>query len=150
MTTRSHVTKREAQAVADFASEVLTTLNMPGWRILVMDEPADDDSVASIDTVYGKYTAQVYLASDWMKRTDQDRRETVVHEMLHLLHFRINHIFDDAAELMRDHEHEALNTRYRRETELMVDHLAKFLARTHTLESAWDHAHGRTTTGDPA
>lgn len=142
MTARSHVTKREAQAVADFASEVLTALHMPGWQVLIMDDPADDDDVASISTVHGKYTAQVYLASDWMRRTDQDRRETVVHEMLHLLHFRIDHILDDAANYMRDHEHEALATRYRRETELMVDHLAKFLSRTHSLESAWDHAHG--------
>ena len=143
MSTRSHVTKREAQAVCDFATEVLTALHMPGWTILVMEEPSDDDCVASINWTYGKYTAQLYLCSDWMKRTDQDRRETVVHEVLHLLHFRVNHVIDDAADLMREHEHDALYVRYRRETELMVDHLAKFLSRTHSLESAWDIAHGK-------
>jgi hypothetical protein len=140
--TRSHVTKREAQAVADFASEVLTALRMPSWQVLVMEEPADEDCVASISTVEGKYTAQLYLASDWMKRTDQDRRETVVHEMLHLLHFRVNHVIEDAELLLREHEAADLDRRYHRETELMVDHLAKFLSRTHTLEQAWDAAHG--------
>lgn len=141
--TRSHVTKREAQAVCDFAIEVMTALHMPGWQILVMEEPADEDDVASISPVEGKYTAQLWLASDWMKRTEHDRLETVVHEVLHLLHFRINHVLDDAADFMRDHEHEALYARFRRETELMVDHLAKFLSRTHSLERAWDVAHGR-------
>ena len=140
---RSHVTNREAQAVCDFAKNVVEALHMPGWQILVMEDPADDDAQATIDWVYGQYTAQLYLASDWMKRSDANRREVVVHEVLHLLHFRINHVFDDAADLMHDHEHDALMKRYRRETELMVDHLAKFLSRTHTLEQAWDHAHGR-------
>ena len=141
---RSHVTNREAQAVADFAAEVLGALSMPSWQVLVMEKPAHEDAVASITPVEGKYTAQLYLCSDWMKRTDQDRRETVVHEVLHLLHFRINHVIADAADLMREHEHDALEVRYRRETELMVDHLAKFLSRTHTLEQAWDVAHGKT------
>jgi hypothetical protein len=108
-----------------------------------MDDPADDDDLGSISTVDGKYTAQLYLASDWMKRTDEERREVIVHEMLHLLHFRVDHVLDDARDLMHDHEHAQLQRRYRRETELMVDHLAKFLSRTHTLAEAWDVAHGR-------
>lgn len=140
---RSHVTKREAQAVCDFAAEVLTVLHMPGWQILVMDDPADDDDIAAITTVEGKYTAQLWLAADWMKRSDDDRRETIVHEVLHLLHFRINHVVDDARSLMHDHEHDDLQRRYWRETELMVDHLAKYLSRTHNLGEAWDLAHQR-------
>lgn len=140
-----HVTNREAQAVCDFAAEVLTTLHMPGWQILVMEVPVPDDEEAwaMIDTVEGKYTAQLSLCSEWMKLDDRQRRETVVHEVLHLLHFRVNHVIDDARDLMHDHEHDALQKRYNRETELMVDHLAKFLSRTHTLEEAWDIAHGR-------
>lgn len=129
--------------MCDFAIDVLQLLNMPGWQVLVMEEPAEEDAVASISPVYGKYTAQLYLGSDWMKRTDDDRCETVVHEVLHLLHFRINHVIDDARGLMRDHEHDALEVRYRRETELMVDQLAKFLSRTHTMRESWDTAHSK-------
>lgn len=138
---RTHVTKREAQAVCDFAVNVLTALHMPGWQILVMEEPADEDELAAIRPVDGKYTAQLWLCSDWMKRSDEERRETVVHEVLHLLHFRINHVVDDARDLMHDHEHDAMQRRYFRETDLMVDHLAKFLSCTHSLEEAWAAAH---------
>lgn len=113
MTARSHVTKREAQAVVDFAIDVLELLHMPGWQILVMDDPADEDDLASISTVEGKYTAQLHLASDWMKRTDEERCETVVHEVLHLLHFRVNHVIDDARDLMHGHEHDQLKARSR-------------------------------------
>lgn len=140
---RSHLTSREAQAVADFATEVIGALHLPGWQVLVMEEPADGDCIASIDYVDGKYTAQLYLCSDWMKRTDAERCETVVHEVLHLLHFRVNHVIDDARDFMHHHEHDALSRRYRRETELMVDHLAKFLSRTHSLSEAWAAAHKR-------
>lgn len=139
--TRSHVTRREANAVCEFAIDVLQLLHMPGWQVLVMEDPADEDCVASILPVEGKYTAQLYLASDWMKRSDDERCETVVHEVLHLLHFRVNHVLDDARGLMHDHEHDALYVRYRRETELMVDHLAKFLSRTHSMRASWDTAH---------
>lgn len=143
---KSHVSKSEARAVCDFAANVVSALHMPGWKILVMDDPCEDDALASISWVDGKYTAQIYLCAGWMNRSSDERRETVVHEVLHLLHFRINHVIDDARDLMHDHEHDALARRYQRETELMVDHLAKFLAETHNLEEAWDKAHARTTT----
>lgn len=138
---RSHVTKREAQAVCDFAANVMGALHMPGWQVLVMEDPADEDDLASISALDGKYTAQFWLASDWMRRTDDERRETVVHEVLHILHFRINHVLDDAAALLSERDREQLEKRYQRETELMVDHLAKFLSRTHSLEQAWVTAH---------
>lgn len=139
----SHVTKRECGAVAEFAAQVLSALNMPAWQILVMEEPADEDDFASISKIDGKHVAQIYLSTDWMKRTDEERRETITHEVLHLLHFRIDHVLDDAKPLMREHEHDMLMTRYWREAELMVDHLARWLSRTHSLEQAWDTAHGR-------
>lgn len=138
---KSHVTSREAQAVADFACELLGYLDMPGWRVLVLEDPCDTDATASIDNVFGQYTAQLRLCGDWMKLPDEKRLETVTHEVVHLLHIRINHVFEDAQEYMHDHEHESLMRRYRRETEYMVDHLAKFIARHSTIRQVWDNAH---------
>lgn len=142
---KSHVTKREAQAVADYASEVITALHMPRWRVLVMDEPGSEDAIASVDWVDGKHTARIWLCSDWMKRDDADRRETITHEVLHLLHGRITDlVIDDSADLMRSTDvHNTWTRQVRREFELMVDHLAMFLANTHSLEQAWATAHGR-------
>lgn len=138
-----HTTKREAQAICDYAVDVIGALGLPGWRVLLMEDPCDDDCLACIVPVEGKYTAQLYVCTDWMKRDDDERRDTITHEVLHLLHFRVDHVLDDARDLMHDHEHDALHKRYRRETELMVDHLAGFLARTHTLRESWAKAHGK-------
>lgn len=140
---KSHITKREAQAVCNFALDVIGMLHLPGWQVLVMEEPCHDDALASIDRTYGKYTAEIRLCADWMTRSHDERRETITHEVLHLLHFRIDHIFGDARRAAPKHQRKVLARRYRHETELMVDHLAKFLSRTHTLSEAWDHAHQR-------
>lgn len=138
----SHVTKREAQAVTDYAADLIALLALPRYRVLVMTDPADDDAIAEIDTVEGKWVARLWLASDWMKRTSDERRETITHEVLHLIHQRVDAVvIEDARQLMHDHEADDLARRYTRETELMVDHLAVFLAETHALQAAWDKAH---------
>ncbi|MDN4174721.1 hypothetical protein QWY28_17300 [Nocardioides sp. SOB77] len=144
---RSHVTKREAQAICDYAADLAGLLNMPGWRILVMEEPTqdDDEAYATIDWIDQKHTAQLRLCPSWMKLDDATRRECITHEVLHLLHARVSTVaLDDAAVYMRDHDHRDWSRRVRREFELMVDHLATFMSRTFKLEEAWDRAHGRT------
>lgn len=145
-TTRSHVTKREAQAVCDYASNLCDLLGMPTWRILVMDDPCDDDEEAnaSISWIDQRYVAQLWLGSTWMKVDYNDRREVITHEVLHLLHSKVSTVvLDDSKAFMHDHEHDDWSRRVRREFELMVDHIAGFLAKSHTLEQSWDAAHGR-------
>lgn len=141
---RSHVTKREAQAVCNYAANLCDLLGMQTWRILVMDEPCDDDANASVEWIDQRYVAQLSLAEGWMKVDYHQRREIVTHEVLHLLHSKVSTVvLDDSEPFMHDHEHRDWERRVRREFELMVDHLAGFLAKTHTLEQSWDAAHGR-------
>ena len=137
----AHVTRKEASKVGTFAAEVLRLLAMPGWTVLVMEQPAEEGTVARVQTIYGRYVVELYLCNGWMKLTSDERRDTVIHEMLHLLHLRVDHVFEDARDYMHDHEHDLLERRYRRETEYMVDHLAKFLGTAFKMEEAWDAAH---------
>lgn len=142
---RSHVTKAEAQAVCDFATNLCAAMRMPGWRILVMDEPCDEDANASIDWIDQRYVARLYLGCHWMKLPYDERREIVTHEVMHLLHSKVSTVvLDDTEHLMHDHEHKDWGRRVRREFELMVDHLAQWVAHTHSVAESWDHAHGRT------
>lgn len=142
--TRSHVTKREAQAIADFATNLCAALHLPGWRIMVMEEPADDDAQACINWVDQRYVARIFLNDDWMKYDYDSRREIITHEVLHLLHSKVSTVvLDDSAHLMHDHEHQDWGRRVRREFELMVDQMAQWMATTHTIAQSWDAAHGR-------
>lgn len=139
----SHVADEEAQAVADYAVDVGLALGLPTWKFLVMEESAEEGANASIDPMDGYYVARLYLGAQWMDLDYDNRREIITHEVCHLLHYRINHVIDDARDLMHDHEHDALYRRYQREVEYMVDHIARFFASTHRLEQAWDRAHGK-------
>ncbi|WP_299055077.1 hypothetical protein [uncultured Nocardioides sp.] len=142
---KSHVNKKEAQAVADYATDVAYALSLPRWRILVMTDPCGDDAMATVDTVDGKWTARIWLCEDWMTQPYDTRRETITHEVCHLIHMRLaDTVIEDSKPLMRNGDHRDWTRRVRREFELMVDHLAVFLAETHSLERAWDKAHGRT------
>lgn len=144
MATRSHVTKREAEAICSYAAEVMAALHMPAWAILVMEEPCDPGSEATIDWINQRYVAQLYLSPEWMKFDYDRRRDTVTHEVLHLLHAKVSTVvLDDSQSYMHKHEHKDWARRVRREFEFMVDHLAGWMARTHSLKQAWDTAHGR-------
>lgn len=145
--TLSHVANHEADAVLEYATDVLKTLGMANWVIFIMDDPCTGDAYASVEPVEGRYVAQIWLADDWMDLADDIRRNSITHEVLHLVHARINSVISDAEEFMHDYEYAAFKRRYMRETELMVDHFATFMSDTHRLVDAWDDAH---TTSEPA
>lgn len=141
---KSHVSKREAQAVCTYAASLCEVLRMPGWRILVMDKPCDRDANASIKWIDQRYVAEISLGEGWMTVDYDQRRECITHEVLHLLHSRVSTVvLDDSAAYMHDHEHDDWSRRVRREFELMVDHLAQWMATTHSLVESWDAAHKR-------
>jgi hypothetical protein len=137
-----HVTDAEADAVLQYATTVMKTLGMAQWVVLIQQDPCDEDAYASVESVTGRYVAKVFLSDGWMDLSTDVRRNTITHEVLHLVHARIDAEIDDTQDLMHDHEFDAFKRRYKRETELMVDHFATFMADTHRLTEAWDVAHG--------
>ncbi|MBS45309.1 MAG: hypothetical protein CMH83_19495 [Nocardioides sp.] len=56
---RSHVTRREAAAICTYAAALCPLLRMPAWRILVMEDPADDATNASIDWIDQRHVARL-------------------------------------------------------------------------------------------
>lgn len=140
----SHVTDEEAKAVADFAMEVGELLSLPRYRYNVMIDPCDEDALGSIHTVQHRWIAEIYLCESWMERSDEDRMNTVIHEVCHLLHRDVDHVVDqETGPFLHEHEHRHLKMRYRREVELMVDHLANFITEFTTVRSTWDKLHSK-------
>lgn len=136
-----HVSDAEAAAVLDYATSVLKTLGMAQWVVLIMQEPCDEEAQATVQWVEGRYLAQIRLGENWMELRDEVRRNTITHEILHLVHSRVSDTIDDAHEFMRGHEYRPWRRRAQREIELMVDHFATALADTHRLTEAWEDAH---------
>lgn len=137
-----HVTDDEARAVAEFAADIGEFLTLPRYRFTVMLEPCEEHALATIHTVKDRWIAEIYLCESWMERSDSERMNTVIHEVCHLLHRGVDQVvLEEAARAMHSWEHDAIRARYRRETELMVDHLANFVSDFASVEESWKKFH---------
>lgn len=139
-----HLTSREAKAVLTYANAVASMLGLPRWRITLGDTPCGDDSHAEVEWVSQRNLATIRLCPEWLSLDDDLKRDTITHEVLHLVHTRVSTIgMKDAARFMHAHEHADWWGRQDRELELMVDMLAGCLSNTAEAKSAWRNAYGR-------
>jgi hypothetical protein len=109
-----------------------THLKLADWRVWLMTDPAPDDGcIATILPTEGRKRAQVWLERDWQPRGAEDKRHSLVHELLHLHH-------RDQTDLIRKGLHESgylpqsaydlLWEGFRLATEVMVDEMADVIA----------------------
>ena len=61
-------------------------LKLQAWDIFVAQESADDECHASIHFTSGRRVAYICLHPEWGSRSDSDKRQDLVHELLHVFH----------------------------------------------------------------
>jgi hypothetical protein len=76
----------QADALLIFMSRLMNAMGLPSYRIHIMEEPADDEAIAEIKCIEDRYVAELYLCQEWLERRDEERRDTITHEVLHLWH----------------------------------------------------------------
>lgn len=136
-----HVKEREQRRILDYATSVLATLGEKRWVVLLMKDPSDDDCNASVCVFRERYIVQLYLNRDWHEYSDSTRRNTITHEMLHVVHARIDDVIYTLGDYgIRRREHRAVKRRYQTEVERMVDHFATVMSDVFRLHEAWDLA----------
>jgi hypothetical protein len=124
-----------------YISRLMTAMGLPSYRIKIMDEPADEEAIAEIRCVEGRYVAEVYLCKDWMKRDPDEQRDTITHEVLHIWHRQLSDwLYSELQDLMHDHEFSRIERQFKSHAELMVDNIAMILADTHRLKEEWEEA----------
>lgn len=133
----SHVTDEEAKRVCLFAVNMGEALGLPRYQYSVMVEPCDDRALASIHMVRDRHIAELSLSKEWMERTEEERMNSIVHEVLHLIHRDVDYMVERFESLTHAHEFEGVWSMYRRETELMVDYLATFMSDFTTIQAGW-------------
>lgn len=138
---RLHVTGREGDRIVQFVSDVLHTARMPRWTVLLMDKPAPKDCHAVIRPTDGRHVAELSVSRGWMKLDEQERCEVLVHEALHLVHRDLSDLIRVdlcASGYLPSKAYQLLWAGFRREQELMVDHLAAVFAECHQIRDRWD------------
>lgn len=138
--TADHVSDIEARRVALFAADVGEYLSLPRYRFSVMLKPAEKGAFASIHTVEHRHVAEIFLCKSWMKRSESDRMNAVIHEVCHLLHRDVDFAVKSAQSFTHTHEFNHIWFSYSREIELMVDYLAQFIQNFSTVAEAWERA----------
>jgi hypothetical protein len=138
-----HVTRREAAAVLAYANSVAKLIGLPRWRITLADTPCSDDSDAVIQWVHLRNMATISLSAEWMTLTEDRRRDTITHEVLHLAHAKVSwHAQKAARRLMTRPDHQLWWRNTNADLELMVDMLAGALSETTELRKAWRESRG--------
>jgi hypothetical protein len=138
-----HFPVREEKALAAYVVELLGLLGMPAWRLHwhTHDLPPEG-ALASVLPTRGRYVAEIWLCADWMKRPVEERRDSITHEILHLLHRDLTDwIEDEVGPLVFEHEFKRIDKSFHRVVELMVDRIALFMANTQPLTEAWERAY---------
>lgn len=133
-----HITDTEAKRVAIFASDIGEYLSLPRYRYSVMVQPCDEGALASIHTVEHRHIAQIHLSVEWMDRSEEERMNTVIHEVCHLLHRDVDFAVSGANQYMHEWEFRSVYLQYQREVELMVDYLAQFIQNFSTVARSWE------------
>lgn len=139
---KHHITKAEARRLSKFMSAMASYLGQPRWWFEVdTTRTPGKDILASIDVGRQRYEATIKICRGWSAMRNDEQLNTIVHEVCHLIHRRIDSVIEDASALMHGHEWSALNDRYKLEIELVIDQLAMTLTHTHEVQQLWHDAH---------
>ena len=132
-----HLSDREARIAADFAAEVISELGLGRWQALVMEKPSPSNTIASITYVENRYVAQIFLCKRWSTQSSGDQYQALIHECLHLIHLRINHVLQDLESIVRPDQLGSAWVHYNREIEYMVDNLSTYVMQDKHLWNKW-------------
>ena len=80
----------ERRKVMCYVGELLVRMNLTEWTVLLSDTPTKGDGdepppVAEIHMPSERYCATLQLTLRWPTLSDSAKRETLVHEMIHLM-----------------------------------------------------------------
>lgn len=91
----------DVENVRQYVSYLMDVLGISNtYGVTIMDQTAeqfmddeDGENCAAIHTFDGHWSCQLYLGSDWDTYTDRVKGESLLHEMLHVLHKPIDVVF---------------------------------------------------------
>ena len=135
---KPHISDNEAGIIANFAAEVISTLGLGRWRVLVMTDPSEKGTIATVTYVENRYVAELRVSRDWTSRKPEEKYEVIIHECLHLLHLRVNQVLQDLEKVTLPHQLDTAWLHYTREIEYMVDRLATYVAMDPHLVEVWE------------
>ncbi|MFM8279761.1 MAG: hypothetical protein ACKN9R_05395, partial [Candidatus Limnocylindrus sp.] len=94
---RSTNTARNAKVRA-WIDSALVALNLLNWTVTLADDVADIDAWADIEPHQDAATATLRLSNDFWKKSKEEKRNILTHELLHLAFARQDQLVENLAE----------------------------------------------------
>lgn len=75
------------RALGQYIRDTANTLTLRDWYLTLLDiTPENEDTAASVKSIYGRRRAEIKLRRDWWQDDAETLRHHIVHELLHLHH----------------------------------------------------------------
>jgi hypothetical protein len=122
--------KRDRKALGRYIRWCADAMELRDWTIELMHDPCEPDCNASVEIVYGRKFARVFVNQDFRAYDPERQRHTIVHELVHL------HLESACSMVRNDLEHylprpvdHVFWEGYKRQVEYGVDALASAIAK---------------------
>ncbi|MDF9718097.1 hypothetical protein [Nocardioides sp. ChNu-99] len=129
----AHLSAKEVRELEQYVNTVRERLHLTHWTVWIAADPAEEGVHASVHPTEGRFIAMIYFATDWRDQPEDILRNTITHELLHLVHRDQTDTIRCALQDSGYLPEKAFNLLWRSfalHTEAMVDHLAGVLAPT--------------------
>lgn len=128
------MSRKQHRKIAQYIQRMAATLGLREWNLKLMDEftaeDGNDDALMTIAIVPGRHMGQIRLAKDFNTFSYEERKQAIIHELVHCHQQRLLLWADDTLrEVLGAVGYEMFNAAYRDNFEHMVDDLAVVFSR---------------------
>lgn len=82
-----HCPEIELLRIGMYLTTVRDRLRLNQWDITLMAKPAPKDCHAAVQPQTNHHIAQMRLSREWMEMSEEQKKNTLIHEMIHLGHY---------------------------------------------------------------
>lgn len=80
------ITTEQADGLQGYIWKIRGLMYLDHWDVFLAKDAAEEDANASVHPVPGRFVAAIKVAPQWFDRTADEKRNDIVHELIHLVH----------------------------------------------------------------
>lgn len=116
------------QGIADYMLLVRNHLGLHAWHLYIANKPCAKKYQASIAPTYGRKYATIYFSRNWPDVDVVEQKQTIVHELLHLLFIDVQSAVDRVSKLVDRKTFSVIWDNHTEALEYAIDALSELIA----------------------
>lgn len=128
------MSQKQHRNISQYIGKMAATVGLSHWKLKLSDEfcaeDGNEDALATLTVLPGRHVGSIRLAKDFNAFSYKDKKQAIIHELLHCHQQRLLLWADDTLrEALGTVPYELLMAAYRDNFEHMVDDLSVVLSR---------------------